>query len=195
MDFTAYSHSCLMALVPEHIAARVSAFSFAIPDDDIYLLDDEEHGRSDEIHCTVKYGLHTSNPDEVRGVLKGFDMIPAVLGGVTVFNNADYIVLKIDIESSKLEEMYKVVCSKLKHTDFYQGFKPHITIAYLNQREDDPHYYERYMCNVFRGVEILFDTMIFSTSYGDRTYIDLCGWGSDSLKVAKFNRVVEKICN
>lgn len=196
MNFLAYNYSCLMAVFPDDIAARVRAFSYAIPDSDIYEIDDVEHGRPEEIHCTVKYGIHTADPDELIELLAEHDLVRAELRDVTVFDNPDCVVLKIDVDSPELAEVNALISAKLKCTDTFPDYKPHVSIAYLKHRAEDQKYYRKFMCGMFNGTEVWFDRLRFSTAAGNRTWIDLAGgFGVGMVRAAKLRRVASRIAN
>jgi 2'-5' RNA ligase len=194
MNFKAYNYSCLMAVLPDEIASRIRAFSQAIPDSDIYEIDEEEYGRPSEIHCTVKYGIHTADPEEVEALLAGHDLVRAELRGITVFDNPECIVLKIDVESPELDALNALVSDSLKCTDSHPVYKPHVTIAYLRHRAEDPKYYSRFLCGLFEGTEVWFDRLHFSTAAGNRMWIGLAGgFNAGSEKVARIRRIANRM--
>jgi len=191
-DFKAYNYGCVMAVLPEEISSRIRAFSLAIPDSDIYEIDDVEYGRPAEIHCTVKYGLHTDNVQDVASVISGHDLVCAELGDITVFDNPDCAVLKIDIESVDLAEINRLISSNLKCTDSHPVYLPHVTIAYLRHRVEDPLYYQRFLCGMFKGTEVWFDRLQFSTPQGNKTWISLEG-GYEKTMAAGLHRIAHRI--
>ena len=183
MDIKAYSYSCLMADIPESLSYRLRAFSLLIPDSSIYEIEDVEHGRESEPHITIKYGIHTSDVGEVESIVSGFGSVRARLGSISSFHNEDCVVLKIDVESDDLRRLNKLVTSRLRCTDTFPVYKPHVTIAYLRHRLDDEFYYRRYCVDVFNGIEVCFDRLRFSTSDGMESslYLDF----SEMDKVAR----------
>jgi 2'-5' RNA ligase len=196
MNFTAYSYSCLMAVLPPEVARRIRAFSFAIPDSDIYEIDDEEHGRPSEMHVTVKYGIHTPDPDEVRAILSGMDMAKATLRGITAFHNEDCVVLKVDVDSDDLAMLNKVVSTELRCTDTHPVYKAHVTVAYLKHHAEEKFYYHRYFSNIFYGTEVYFDRLQFSTADGNREWVDLAGgFGEGMQRAARLRRIAGRLSN
>jgi 2'-5' RNA ligase len=196
MDFKAYDYSCLMAVLPEEIATKIRAFSLALPDADIFEPDDEEYGRvrPDEVHITCKYGIHTTNPEELVELLANQEMVRLVLRGVTAFNNENHIVLKIDVESEDLTRLNALVSSRLKCTDTHPEYHPHITIAYLQRRDDDPEYYKKFFCDFFDGIEVWIDRLRLSTPAGNRQWIGLAGgFGEGLARAAKFARIARLV--
>lgn len=190
----AYDYSCLMAVLPEQVARRIVAFSYAIPDADIFEIDSCDYGRTKQSHITVKYGIHTKDPDEVRAILSNRDMAKATLRGITAFHNEDCVVLKVDVDGDDLAIMNKVVSTELKCTDTHPVYKPHVTIAYLKHHADDKFYYHRYFSNIFYGTEVYFDRLRFSTASGDRDWVDLAGgFGEDLQRAARLRRMASRI--
>ena len=196
MDFKAYSYSCLMAFLPDEISAKIRAFSLALPDADIFEPFDEEHGRVKprEAHTTVKYGIHTDDPNEMIALLAEQDMVRLILKGVTAFDNEDSIVLKVDVESEDLSRLNALVSSGTECTDSYPGYNPHVTIAYLNHHDDEPEYYKKFFCDIFDGTEVWVDRLKFSTPAGNKYWIGLSGgFGAEIVRAAKMSRIVEAV--
>ena len=65
----AYSYSCVMARLPEPLASMIREIAEEIPDSLVHDDGSNEQGREDEPHVTVKYGLHTEDPEEVAAVV------------------------------------------------------------------------------------------------------------------------------
>lgn len=182
-----------MAELPEHLAQKVRDYAALIPDDDVFEDGSGEHGREDQPHATVKYGLHTDNPDEVKSVLA--DQPPATikLGGMSAFHNEKYVVLKLDVDSNDLHALNKVISDELEVTDGFPVYKPHVTIAYLNHRPDDPYYYERLYSRIFDGEEFELDELLFSTADDDDYMIPLTGAKSlAASKIAMAHKIANK---
>jgi hypothetical protein len=60
-----HDYSTVMFVLPGEFAADVLALTDAIPDDEL-----ADKGREDQPHITVKYGLHTNDPEEVAVVVQ-----------------------------------------------------------------------------------------------------------------------------
>lgn len=125
-----HKYSCLMAEIPHPHAADVLSFVHNIPEED--LADD---GREPQPHVTVKYGLHTNDPAEVKSVLGAEKPIKLSLGKMTVFPanekrpTSDVVVL--DVDSPDLERLNGKINDALDHTDTYRDYTPHLTLAYV----------------------------------------------------------------
>ena len=171
----AYSYGCIMANLPKDVAARTMAYANLIPDDEIYDNGDEEHGREEMPHVTVKYGLHTDDGKEVKDKLSEQDEAFATLGEITAFDNegTDYVVLKIDVSSDCLTRLNDFVSNNFDVTDSFPGYNPHVTLAYLKRKPDNPHYYRKYFGRLFDGTEINFKELLFSSADDKDTTIPL----------------------
>ena len=148
-------YGCLMASLPEEIATMVRAYTALIDGDDI-------SEKEDESHVTIKYGIHTLNPDDVFRVVYPCGAAAATLWGVSAFHNKDNIVLKIDVTSEVLNFMNEAVTDVLACTDKWPVFQPHITLAYLHHRPENPFYYRKYFTGVFDGVRVVFRDFVYS---------------------------------
>lgn len=111
------------------IADRIKAMGMQIPDSE--LADD---GRETDPHVTLKYGLHTNDPNDVSALLHGEPTIRYKLGKTSLFpasGDRDYDVVKVDIHSPDLHRLNGKIASALEHTDTHPVYKPHATVAYV----------------------------------------------------------------
>lgn len=104
-----------------------------IPDSDIYD-EEEKYGRENEIHCTIKYDLHTNDIRKIKNKVKEFGKFDIELGEISRFvpKEKDYDVVKIAVEGERLHELNKIL-SELENSDKFTCYKPHVTIAYINK--------------------------------------------------------------
>jgi len=106
-----------------------------IKKDDIYEKDGE-FGIETEPHVTILYGFHDSvTADEVFDLYKeNFDLKPIEIGieGISTFENQDFDVVKMDVESEILSKMNSVM-RKLPNTTKYPKYHAHITLAYVKK--------------------------------------------------------------
>jgi 2'-5' RNA ligase len=113
-------------LDPE-LAIEVLKFGQSIPDE---LLDVQ--GLETNPHITVKYGLHTTNANEVRAVVEQFaGPITFKLGRMKLFKSDSYHVLYVSVDSVDLVNLNKFISKELEVTDTHDIYVPHLTIAYL----------------------------------------------------------------
>lgn len=174
-EIIAYSYGCIMAELPEHLAQKVRDYALTIPDAEIYDDGSGQHGREDDPHTTLKYGLHTDNPNEVAAVLSNEPPPTIKLQRISAFHNDEYIVLKIGVSSPELHRLNKIVSDNLECTDSFPDYKPHITIAYLKKNPKDPYYYQKYFGDIFRQDKFELDEVLFSTADDDDYIIPLTG--------------------
>ena len=140
-----------------------------IPDEDLYT-DDDNMGREDTPHITVLYGIVTQEADAVIEVLAEQGPVKATLGKVSLFENSDdYDVVKIDIESEDLSRLNKLLADNLENENDFPEYKPHITIAYVEQGSGKLYSGS----SEFEGREVSFDEVRFSSADEDITMIAL----------------------
>ena len=160
----AHSYSCLMAVLPDDAVDKLRQFGLSIPDDCIYQDDSGDKGRETEFHTTIKYGIHTKDPEEVKeAIVPLLKPLGARLGKVTVFNGDEYVVLKVSVQSEDLTRMNQAVRQNLECTDTYPDYKPHVTIAYLKKDPKNPLYFQDFCTDEFDGMEVVSGKLKFTT--------------------------------
>lgn len=112
--------------LPDKLASQVIALAAQVKDEHL-----TDHGREDEPHITAKYGLHADNPFQLRALLAGFGPVYATIAGISLFENPDADVIKIDIESDDLHRLNSLITSGMECTETRGEYCPHITIAYV----------------------------------------------------------------
>lgn len=152
---------------------RLQELADAIADEDL-----AADGREDEHHVTVKYGLHTQDPEDVRHIVEGFGPVVARLGKVSLFpasessahkeQDEQYDVVKVDIDSPDLRRLNRLLCKSLEHTDTHPNYKPHVTLAYVK-----PGLGKKYVGKGLGGHEVHLNLLTFSDREGNRTEIGL----------------------
>jgi 2'-5' RNA ligase len=150
--------------LPPEIAGEIIAFGRRIPASDL-----AEDGREGEPHITVKYGLHGWDPKFVEDALAGEGPVEVTFGKVSLFENDDFDVVKVEIESEGLRRLNKKVSDAQPNTENFPEYKPHATIAYVKKGEG-----AKYVGNNFlEGRTITLDKVIFSGRDGERVEIPL----------------------
>ncbi len=154
--------------LPQNLANKVFEWGEEnIKDENLYVQDDD-HGREDELHITVLYGLHANSPDKVKELLKEEKPFEVSLGRVSSFKQDNFDVIKIDVFSEKLHKLNKVL-NELPTTNKFSTYRPHITIAYVKNNS----------CNkllgdkTFVGQKWVARTILFSSKCRDKTPIQL----------------------
>ncbi len=115
--------------LPLPVAVKCFGMASRIPPEDL-----DSCGREQRPHVTVRYGLHTGDPAKVQRVLSGFGPASFTLGQTSVFparesGGAD--VVKIDVAGNDLHRLNRLLGELLEHTDTHEGYKPHVTLAYV----------------------------------------------------------------
>jgi 2'-5' RNA ligase len=154
--------------LPSELATKQSVEASKIPDGEL-----AADGREETPHITLKYGLHTDNPQDVAEILKGEGPIKAKIGKVSVFpakEGADYDVVKMDVDSPDLHRLNKKISDGLKVTDTHPEYKPHVTLAYVKAGEGAKYAGKQ---NSLTGQEVTLDKVLFSGRDGTEESIPL----------------------
>lgn len=148
--------------MPEKIRRAAMRIAWLISPDDLH-----EIGVEDDLHVTVKYGFEDSvTADDVTPAVSG--LLPAVLqfGKLSLFENDEFDVLKVEVESDTLREM-NARLSALPNADEHPEYNPYMTIAYLL-----PGAGQQYTgLNVVVGKTATIDTAVFSDKDENETVI------------------------
>lgn len=165
---------------PEHLTFNRSAIAMLEIEDqtlrervgDIQdLLDPEDVIElEDTPHVTVRYGLQDMTPQKVRQLLSRYPRVWIKLGRLSIFENDDVDVLKIDVQS---EELHKVNRALGLHAaeNTHRQYIPHVTIAFL--KKGTGRKYLHGLPQFFYGMELLFKTMTYSSSGKEVTELAL----------------------
>lgn len=161
----AYDFSSLQCDLPKDLSEEIYEWGLAnIPDE--FLADDGRQAQ-DDIHVTVKYGIHITDPTVVRELLINQKPLKAKLGKISLFESDDHDVVKLEISSNQLHQLNKTVSNNLEVTDTYPQYIPHVTIAYVKKgcgsRYDG--------CETFSGREVIFDNATFSGKDNRKTVL------------------------
>jgi diguanylate cyclase (GGDEF)-like protein len=121
-----------------------------------------------EPHITVKYGLHTTNHEDVVPVLKGEKPIEIELGKTSVFKGSEktipgtdkpvpYDVVTVEVKSPDLKRLNKKITTGAENTTTFP-YSPHVTLAYVKAGTG-----EKYAGKTdFEGQKYTFDGVTFS---------------------------------
>ena len=171
----AFSYGCVYIRLPQPLADEVRGYATSIPPSLRIRTEDAPDGIPDDVHITVKYGILTEDENDVAGALMGASPIVVKLGAAGVFHNPDAAVLKIGVESIGLRKLYNRICRELKTVDLHRDFHPHVTVAYLMKREDNPYYYRMFYSGDFEGREFEANQVVFSAASGQKSLISFNG--------------------
>jgi hypothetical protein len=171
-----HKFSSTQANLPEAEAAKVLQFGHKlIPDSELYTdPEDPSYGRETQPHVTVKYGLHTTDANEVRSILASEGPIKAKLGEITIFpggKDTPYDVVKADVDSPDLHRLNKLIADNTKVTDTFPEYKPHVTLAYVKKGEGQKYVGRKDLA----GTTVDINSIAFSGKDGNVTDIPLRG--------------------
>jgi hypothetical protein len=161
--------------LPPGTAAAVRRLGETIPEEDL-----AGDGREGQPHVTVKYGLHTSDPELVRRVVEGFGPVEVRLGKTSLFpaeeasaqrGGDQFDVVKVDVGGDDLRRLNALISGVLAHSDSHPVYKPHATVAYVK-----PGLGSKYEGNAsLEGTTLTLRDLVFSARDGSRTVIPLAG--------------------
>lgn len=129
-----YEHSSVQFDMPKSLAENILSWGKKnIKDSDLFT-EEKKYGRENEIHVTVKYGLHTYDIRKVKKIIDGFPSFSIKLGSVSRFvpKNKDYDVVKIEVDSDELSELHRKL-GELPNSDEHPVYRAHCTIAYVKK--------------------------------------------------------------
>ncbi len=131
-----YEFGCVMLQVPFEKEVWDNIQSY-IPDEVIY--EGDEHGREDDQHVTLLYGLHQSNSDEdVINLVKTFNKVQLTLDTVGFFDSSDeYDVIKFELSDKILNKFNKILRDNVEYTSSFPDYKAHCTICYVKSGEGE----------------------------------------------------------
>lgn len=136
-----YKYACaLIELPPEHADFLLGWGKANIPDDVLYVPPgDDTMGRELEAHVTVKYGITLNEvPHELHQIMEQTPAFPVYLGAVSLFQQADYDVVKLAVESPWLRQLNARITKTLPcEGDKHPTYNPHTTLAYVKKGSCD----------------------------------------------------------
>jgi len=132
--FHSSPYGCLMAKVEDGYSKKIIDFGKRIIQDFALYTKNNEFGRENEPHITIKYGFEPElNEIEIRTILKDIKPFHVRIKGLSIFDtNPEYDVVKFDAESSILDALNKK-CNEFRNHDEYPIYHPHLTIAYVQK--------------------------------------------------------------
>jgi len=133
-----YDYSSVQLDLPEDISKKLIAWGKDnIPDEDLFESsgkDTSKYGREDRPHVTVKFGLTTSDPDDVKKLLEGFGSVKVSFGKTSIFKESpEYDVVYVAIHSADIRELNEILSDNLENEDEHPEYRPHATVAYVRK--------------------------------------------------------------
>jgi 2'-5' RNA ligase len=140
-----------------------------IDPEDIYKPEDPSKGIESNPHVTLLYGLHEEvTTDQVRSVFENYhENIHVEIDGVGCFEDPDYDVVKLNVvPDGAIQHIHDRLC-ELPHSDDYDTYQPHITIAFVKKGKGKKYANPKYKYTVKNIGKIK-----FTNPKGEKIYFD-----------------------
>ena len=108
----------------------------SIDKNDIYEVTGKNYGLQKRPHLTLLYGLHKEVSDEdILNCFRGFEIddFKIKIKGVSIFENPEFDVVKLGVDSNKSLNEINRRLSELPNSNQFPEYKPHLTLAYLKK--------------------------------------------------------------
>jgi 8-oxo-dGTP pyrophosphatase MutT (NUDIX family) len=125
---------CVMLEAPARVKAMVQNIQSQIPP--IQLVGD---GYEDWPHVTLLYGIVGTPIEDVVAFVRKIGQVDATFGKLSLFDNADGSVLKVEVDSPVLHKLNGRIKESFPVEETYPDYRPHMTVAYMD-REAAPSY-------------------------------------------------------
>lgn len=186
-----HKYSSTQINLPENLEKKIMEWSQKnIQLEDLFVeKDSDDKGRETNLHVTVKYGLEAETPSEALvSIAKETLPFKVALGTISLFEQEDHDVVKLDVTSPGLRALNAKVSAACPNGDTYPDYKPHMTLAYVKKGCGDrlvghsPFESEVKMGTSTIHKEGLFDAveLIFSSSDESKGWIVLPFGGQDA---------------
>lgn len=167
-----HPYSSVQINLPSILADQVVRWGQStIHDKDVYCPpNDLIHGREDEVHVTLLYGIHSQSPEETQSILSRQNPFEVRLGHISIFtSNEEFDVVKIEAISPSLFHFNQLLKTNIQNTPCYDIYRPHVTIAYIKKDL----YKSLVGNNNFKDWRWTANSVIFSSTTGEKTAIRL----------------------
>lgn len=167
-----YDYSSVQVNLPKLLAKQIIEWGNKhIADEDLYAPGkNSTHGREDEMHITILYGIHTESPNKVEDLLANQPPFQVTLNEISLFtSNEAFDVVKVGASSLSLVYLNQLLKNSITNTQNYPSYKPHVTIAYVKKGA----YEEISDEDAFEMLTWTVETVIFSSKNGEKTPIRL----------------------
>lgn len=164
-EAASHRYGCVMAYFTVSNWDEIVSY---IDPDDIYKADEKRFGIQNNPHITLLFGLHKDvTPEMVKDAIKGLNTnLNITIKGIGIFQNEEFDVVKFNIIlTDELKNINEALC-QLPHTNDYDEYSPHVTIAYVKKGTGKKYIKKDYTYTV-KNV----DKIIYSTASGEK--IDL----------------------
>lgn len=166
----------VMVRVPK--LPEIMEFIKSIPEDYLYVEDEDDTGREDDPHITVLYGVENGGLNQVKKLVGQIETpLSASLGTVSKFRNEKFDVLKVDVMSEDLHELNQLIKDNVNWKNEYTDYRPHMTIAYLKKGKGDEFVGDRR----FHGKSFQFERVLYSDKDWKKSVLkEFCQYGGSS---------------
>lgn len=175
-DLDPHKYGCIMAVLPDSLRKEITDWAI----ENVLECHLAPEGIELGPHCTIKYGLVDSSEEtlsKIKELLSHQLPFPITLAGLSLFKGGvDGDVLKVDVDSTELHKLNKLISETFPCEDKYPEYKPHVTIAYLDPKVSK--YYEK-LSVPFVNTYVLIDSVEWSGTNGERKIIPLGRSASD----------------
>jgi 2'-5' RNA ligase len=124
-----------------------------------------------EPHITLQYGLRDDSDHSIKWICDNHAPVRADFGRLSLFeNNPDFDVLKLDVEGDSLRSMNELIRWDIPHTDKWDQYNPHLTIAYLKKGMG-----RKYLDidNPLQDSSVVLDELCYSKTTGEKSFFSL----------------------
>ena len=168
---TKYKFSSIQVDLNKNVTDRMQKFANSIPKEDLYI--DEPNGftgTETDSHVTIKYGLGSPSKEKLNSTFKNFGESSLRLGKLSIFEAELYDVLKIEVESSDLKDLNKMVGDNFELPgETFKDYNSHATIAYMKKGTTDKYIGDEQFKNITND----FNEIVFSSRDGKKYKIKL----------------------
>ena len=159
---------CVMVEL-EDLIEDIKKLNALIPDEEIFDDDTKQYGRETWPHVTILYGILPASENKTKNILRKIpSKLSVTLGKNSLFENDNFDVLKIEINSPQLEAINKFLVENVKYENDYPEYEPHLTIAYLKKG-----FGKKYINDsILHGRQLTTKRYTYANGMREKTHID-----------------------
>lgn len=160
-----HSYATTQAVLPDDVTKKVLDLRNQIDPDDLH----PEEGFGPDPHVTILYGLGDDQHDVAVEIMQRADPIRGTIQQVDLFQNDDYDVVILPVESEDLQRLHQQL-DELPNDNEYPDYRPHITIAYVKSGVGEKY---QGLKNDLENQKFVAHQVEFSNTSDDKTVVDL----------------------
>lgn len=165
-----YDYSSVMVELPKILASKIMLWGKDnVQNEVLYTPDGISHGREEEIHITLMYGIYSQTPKQIYSILQHQPPFEVKLGKISLFSNEVFNVVKIEAFSPALTFLNKLLESNIENKKSPFPYRPHVTIAYINRHSK----MDLKEMDSFEGINWTVNSLNFSSRNGAKARIRL----------------------